>query len=213
MVAAGVTLTVRTLPSVDRLYFWALQVTFESRFGGARGTAHLGMMWNPRHPDSNAANWGGYAPGGTVLGGPAAGLPSATANPNTFDYRWEPGRPYRLSIERGADGWLGTITDAGGRATLLRTLGAGGRRLSGIGVWSEVFADCDHPTAGVEWSEPWQRSEDGLVVRPDRCRLTYQDEGRGGCTNTSTTVAGTALVQRTNVERPNGDGDTIAWPG
>lgn len=213
MVAAGVTLTVRELPVVERLYFWAMQVGFEGRFGGARGAAHLGLMWNPRHPSSNAANWGGYDPSGTVLGGPPAGLRSATGNPNTFDYRWEAGRPYRLRVERGEGGWLGTVTDDDGGTTVVRTLVVGGaRRLTGLGVWSEVFADCDHPPAEVAWSDPWQEVADGPIERPDRCRLTYQEEQRGGCTNTATTVEGRAVVQRTNAERPNRAGDTLPWP-
>jgi hypothetical protein len=204
---AGVTITIRTPPAAEDLYFWAFQVSFAGRFGRAHGAGHLGVMWNPRHPDHGAANWGGYDPSGTVLPGPAAGLASATHNPNTFDYRWHPGRPYRLTVSRTAGGWHGTVTDADGTATLIRTLAAGGDRLVRFAVWSEVFAACDAPPAEVAWSDPWFGEQ-----RPDRVRLTYQEEQRGGCTNTSTTVEEGVLVQRTTTVRPNRPGDTLPWP-
>jgi hypothetical protein len=211
VVEVEVTLTVTAVPVVDHLYFWAVQVGFAGRLGGRHGAGHLGLMWNPRHPGHGAVNWGGYDPSGRVHDGIPAGLPSATANQNTFDFEWHPGRPYRLRVRQADQGWEGSVIDADGVTTVVRTMLAGGQRLTGVGVWSEIFARCDDPPAAVTWSEPRQRDAAGFDHRPEQVRLTYQEEGRGGCDNTATTVAGGILVQTTNTSRPNRAGDVLAW--
>jgi hypothetical protein len=210
VVEASVTLTVLRAPVVDHLYFWALQVSFAERSGRLRGSAHLGLQWYHAHPGHGAVNWGGNDPSGAELDGIPAGLPSATGNPNTFDYPWKPGRPYRLRVHRTDEGWRGTVTDDTGRETAVRTLTVGGERLRVLGVWSEVFARCDHPPAAVRWSHPLVVTRGGLSRRPQRVQLTYQPEADGGCTNTATTARGWLLAQQTNAGRPPG-GD-LAWP-
>lgn len=211
VVEAGVTFTTTVAPVVDHLYFWAMQVSFGGSWGGRHGGGHLGLMWNPRHPGRGAVNWGGYDPSGRVLEGVPAGLASSTGNQNTFDYRWDPGRSYRLRVRRAEQGWEGSVTDDGGHTTVVRTITAGGSRLTDLAVWSEVFARCDDPPATVRWSDPALVDTRGQVLRPDRVRLTYQAAERGGCDNTSTTVVAGRLEQTTNSARPNRDGDVLAW--
>src|SRR6516165_4743814 len=101
LVEASVTLVVPALPSVTRLYFWALQVSFADGAG-----AHLGLQWGA-DPITRMqhVNWGGYGPSGAELSGSTSNLPSSFANPNTRDYDWKPGRPYQLRISRQAGGW------------------------------------------------------------------------------------------------------------
>ena len=54
----SVTLEVLQPPTVDRLYFWALQADFATGDAGRRpaGGAHLGLQWHPQHPGSTAVN-------------------------------------------------------------------------------------------------------------------------------------------------------------
>ena len=52
VVAVEVTLEVVEAPVVDRLYFWALQATFNDATTD-HGGAHLGLQCNPRYPGSS----------------------------------------------------------------------------------------------------------------------------------------------------------------
>src|SRR4051794_25339290 len=114
LVSVQATLEVLQQPVVPRLYFWALQASFLDG-PRSRGAAHIGLQWNPRHPDSTAVNWGGYADAGNVqsiLTGTTSPLPSTPADPNTRDYPWHQGVGYRLGISRAPEGgWRGDITD------------------------------------------------------------------------------------------------------
>src|SRR5437763_4847988 len=134
LVSASGTLEVLTPPAVDHLYFWALQVAFP----GA-GAAHLGLQWNERHPGFGAVNWGGYAADGSLLPGTESPLPSTPADPNTRDYPWEPGRPYRLRVHRVDEGaWRGGVTDLRlDNTDTVRDLSAAARYLGDPMVWSE----------------------------------------------------------------------------
>jgi len=211
IVEIGVTFTVTVPPVVDHLYFWAMQASFGGPLGGRHGAGHLGLMWNPRHPYRGAVNWGGYGSAGRVLDGIPAGLASSTGNQNTFDFRWDPARPYRLRVRRVEQGWEGSVTDADGNTTVVRTITAGGSRLTDVAVWSEVFARCDDPPVTVEWTDPVLVDTRDQEVRPDRVRLTYQTAERGGCDNTATTIQSGRLEQSTTTVRPNRDGDVLAW--
>ena len=146
----AVTLEIVEPPVVPQLYFWAMQASFVER-GRRVGGAHLGLQWYSLHPGSTAVNWGGYRDGAGELEGEASQLPSATGNPNTRDFMWLPGRPYRLRISGDGDGWWsGEITDlTTGEATVVRRLYGGGTELSEPVVWSEVFARCDDPSVTV----------------------------------------------------------------
>jgi hypothetical protein len=192
LVEASVNLIVPTLPSVPRLYFWALQVSFSSGAG-----AHLGLQWGADPPARlRHVNWGGYGPTGAELSGETSGLPSSFANPNTRDYDWEPGHPYRLRISREARGWAGCVDD-----TLVRHLDAPGDILRDPMVWSEVFADCDDPAVSVHWSDLEVVTRSGRRLQINSATVRYQSHQEGGCDNTSTESAGRAFVQTTNVAR------------
>lgn len=197
VVAASVALVVEAAPAVPDLYFWALQASFVDGAGGRRGGGHVGLQWHRAHPASRAVNWGGYGPDGRVLDGSPSPLPSATGNPNTRDLWWEPGRPYTLTIERAErDGWAGTV---GG--VRVRTLEAGGDRLDGLMVWSEVFARCDAPPVAVRWSGFRATTTDGRVVAPDAVHVNYQRHADGGCDNSTALANGDAVRQITGTER------------
>jgi len=219
-----VTLEVLDPPTVPRLYFWALQVDVADYSGRPAGGAHLGLQWHPAHPGSTAVNWGGYDAGGTVLHGSESDLPSATANPHTRDLPWRPGRPYRLTVARvepgpaatgpiGAVAWRGSVTDlVTGTTTVVRDLYPAGDRIIGVVMWSEVFARCDDPTVTVRWSAPTVRHLDGTVSSPRDVVCSYQSVADGGCTNTSSEVDGTGLVQRTAVGRAHLAGTRLTVP-
>ncbi len=192
LVEASVQLVVPELPSVPRLYFWALQVSFSDGSG-----AHLGLQWGADPPRRlRHVNWGGYGPSGTELSGGTSSLPSSFSNPNTRDYDWEPGRTYRLRIRREARGWAGWVDD-----TLVRCLDAHGDALRDPMVWSEVFADCDDPAISVRWSDLVVVTRSGRHVAVDAVVARYQARQEGGCDNTSSSVHGGAFVQSTNAMR------------
>ncbi|HVE47855.1 MAG TPA: hypothetical protein VNA57_14045 [Acidimicrobiales bacterium] len=192
-------------PAVDRLYFWALQVSFDGA-GGEAGGAHIGLQWNRSHPGSRAVNWGGYGAGGRVLSGTTSPLPSQPRDPNTRDYPWQPHRPYLLRVH-GAPGaagaWRGEVTDlVTGEATVIRDLAGGGEHLARPLVWSEVFARCDHPSVTVRWSRLQAVGPDGTERVPRAVAVSYEPTAAGGCDNTTVQDAGAgALLQITNTPR------------
>ena len=200
----AVRLLVPELPVEPRLYFWALQVSSHAGAG-----AHLGLQWGadaPRH--MRHINWGGYGAGGRELSGSPSALPSSFANPNTRDYDWEPGHPYRLRIAADGEGWAGWVND-----TLVRHLDVRERSLISPMMWSEVFADCDHPSVTVRWSDPTVVTRSGEHV-PIRAVVThYQSLGDGGCTNTSSTVDGDSFLQTTSTPRVTPPGTRLALIG
>ena len=209
--SAHAVLEVRAAPRVERLYFWALQVTFADG-PSLRGGAHTGLQWNPRYPGSTAVNWGGYGAGGGLLDGTESPLPAATGDRNTRDYRWEPGIPYRLEVSPAgrAGWWRATVTDlASGRATVIRDLAGTGGSLVAPVVWSEVFARCDDPPVEVRWSDLGGTALDGSSWRPAAVRVSYQAVGAGGCSNTDVAGDGDGLLQRTSVERTVPDGSFL----
>ncbi len=53
----AVTLEVLEPPSVDRLYFWALQASFLDA-SGSQGAGHLGLQWNPALPGPQSGQLG-----------------------------------------------------------------------------------------------------------------------------------------------------------
>jgi hypothetical protein len=202
------TLTIVEPPRVNRLYFWALQASFADAAGTKYGGAHLGLQWHDGHPGHTAANWGGYRPEGGELAGSESPLPSTRGNLNTRDFAWVPGRPYRLTIRRADDdsGWAGLVD-----GVALRVLHAGGDRLTGPMVWSEVFARCDDPTVVVQWSDFEVRGPGG-TARPRRVRVNYQAKTNGGCDNTTVEAAGDGFRQVTNAPRAVAGGTELPVP-
>jgi len=194
IVEVSATLTIVQPPAVERLYFWALQATFEHR-GQRFGGGHLGLQWHPGHPGRTAANWGGYhAGGGGELSGTESPRPSVRGNANTRDFDWVPERPYRLTIRRsaGGDGWAGLVDDEE-----LRVLHVGGGELTNVMVWSEVFARCDNLSVTVRWSDLEAVTSAGTRVRPEAVLATYQSRADGGCDNTTAVlVADTGAIEQ-----------------
>lgn len=206
----SVTFEVLEPPTISKLYFWALQVSFMN--GASRtGGAHFGLQHNPAYPEACGVNWGGYHDGAGELEGSVSDLPSAPNNINTRDYRWFPNRQYRHRIYRSQDrGWRGAITDLQtGEVTVVRDLWVAADSLTNPMVWSEVFADCDDPSVLVRWTDLEVITTTGEVLRPDAVHLNYQTYENGGCANTNTATSGNGFVQRTNTERINRTGTRL----
>ena len=104
-----------------------------------------------------------------------------------------------VTRDEAVGGWTGWVDDLP-----VRHLFAGGRELTGLMVWSEVFARCDDPPAAVRWSDLLgARRAPAPTHRPDRLTVSYQAVTDGGCSNTDVRVApdGRSVEQRT-VDRP-----------
>jgi len=199
----SVSLTVLEPPAVPRLYFWALQASF-----GPGAGAHLGLQWGADAPRRLLhVNWGGYGSGGGELRGSESVFPSSFGNPNTRDFDWDPGRPYRLTITSDDEGWAGRVDRA-----LVRHLRAPGDVLTSPMVWSEVFADCDHPSVAVRWSDPEVVTRSGSRLAVGAVTVSYQDRRSGGCDNISSTVDDHGFVQRTATHRVTPPGAVLQLP-
>ena len=206
-------------PSVPRLYFWALQVDFAAA-DRLCGSAHLGLQWNRRHPGSTAANWGGYRPDGSQLGGSDPALPAIGRDMNTVAFPWVAGHRYELRIARrgpgpkGGHAWAGSVTDLeSGEEQTVRDLHSAGEHLLRPVVWSEVFARCEHPTVAVRWSSLRAVTADGNLVRPAGVRVGYQAEAAGGCSNTTAGVDQIGVMQITDAARRVPRGVLLPIPG
>jgi hypothetical protein len=212
-VSCSATLEVTHAPTVDKLYFWALQATFVDSRGKEFGGAHTGLQWNPHYPGNRAINWGGYDASGSVtaiLAGSLSPMPSAPNDVNTRDFAWEVGVPYRFDISHTSAGWLGEVTnESTGKKAEIRTLFAGGDRLTGFVCWSEIFADCDDPSASVKWSHLSATTASGRVVKPSGVTLSYP--AGGDCPNNDTRLdADKVIVQTTNGTRSGHDGQLLS---
>lgn len=198
------TLEVLRPPQVTRLYFWAVQASFEDD-GSHVGAGHLGLQWGAEAVPRRYVNWGGYASGGAVLDGTVSPLPSSLDDPNTRDFQWDEARPYRLRIHRSperAGAWRGDVTDmVTGIVTVVRDLFSPGARLAHPVVWSEVFADCDAPQVAVRWSGLEALTLSGRSLPAVAVRTTYQSRQEGGCDNTTALPDGTGVIQLTNADR------------
>lgn len=181
--------------------------------------------------------------GGAVLPGTRSHLPGFVDDPNTLSYEWTPGREYRLRISsspeiRGA--WRAEVTDLlTGLSTTVRdllprpTLRSGGgllRRLVSPGaqspgdagdaafllrpiIWSEVFAECDDPSASVRWSDLQAIDQQGRTLRPEAVVANYQSEAEGGCYNTDSSLDDEGgLLQTTNTRRLTSQGTVVRLP-
>ncbi|MDH3296019.1 MAG: hypothetical protein OER95_17010 [Acidimicrobiia bacterium] len=213
LVEVSADLKVVDQPVVDKLYFWALQVNFVGR-GADRGGAHTGLQYHPAYPGGRAVNWGGYHPGGRgELDGSISELPSALDNVNTRDYHWRSGRPYRLRVfSPDAGRWRATVTDTTtGAETVIRDLHVDAEHLVRPMVWSEVFADCDHPSVTIRWSNLNATLASGGTVTALSVRTNYQSHGDGGCANTTSSVDpdGRGFLQQTNTARVVGGGTIL----
>ena len=199
-------------PAVDRLYFFALQASFWGH--QHEGGAHTGLQWNPRYPGSRAVNWGGYHRNGIILDGTKSPLPSAPNDPNTRDFAWQAGSRYRLSIGPAIHDHLWPARIEGldtGENVTIRELISSGDHLRAPVIWSEVFADCDHPPAAVRWSAMTAITSSGESITVNRGRVSYQSHSAGGCANTNVLADGDGVVQRSNCERTTPDDAMLGW--
>jgi hypothetical protein len=196
----SVTLTIDHEPAHGHLVFWALQVGFVSGWGSVGG-AHLGLQWNRSHPGSRAVNWGGYDHQGRVLAGSRSPLVSTPNNPNTRDYAWESGQPYRLTVRAGSEAghWTGSV-EAFGHEQVIRDLFVPAEALVRPMVWSEVFARCDDPPVSATWRDPVAHTARG-PMGPSAYRVSYQSEDAGGCSNTDVEWTENGIRQVTSVDR------------
>jgi hypothetical protein len=189
-------------PTAPKLYFWALQASFEQT-GRNRGGAHFGLQHHPQYPGSGAVNWGGYQDTGGELSGSSSDLVSALNNVNTRNYRWEARRPYRYRIYQAAENrWRGSITDLVTETeTVVRDLYVEADFLISPMVWTEAFAGCGDAPSGVRWSDLEGITYDGQRHPVSTVTVNYQSFADGGCTNTNVTMDGSGFVQRTGVPR------------
>ena len=212
LLAVAAVLEVRMVPQVWQLYFWALQASFHDGTS-SRGAGHLGLQWAAAAPPVRSVNWGGYDADGGVLAGTASGLPSTSGNPNTRDYPWREGRPYRLRIGKAPDGsgaWRGEVAEVGSTTvTVVRDLFAPAPYLAEPVVWSEVFADCDAPSTAVRWSELEAQTASGRWLKAPAVTVGYQRHSEGGCDNTTAVADDTGVLQVTNAERTTAAGSRL----
>jgi hypothetical protein len=203
----AVTLEVLEPPSVDRLYFWAVQASFLDS-AGSHGAGHLGLQWNPRFPGHTAVNWGGYATQGAILPGSGSALPSTPQDANTRDFPWLAGRKYRLRIYPSPEvGWRGEVTDLDTAVvTVVRDLHAGGDHLGRVVVWTELFCQCSDPRSVVAWSEPVAIALNSEQLIPRAFRVNYQVDG---CPNTNVYSDGHRVHQATASERTTPQGSLM----
>ena len=202
LISVSATIEVLEPPQVDRLFFWALQASFNK---GSRkvGAGHFGLQHYSRHPGSCAVNWGGYFSGGGELPGSDSPLPSAAGNVNTRDYLWEPNRQYRYRIAPSSGrGWQGSVTDLGsGQETVVRELHVDADGLTSPVVWTESFAHCDEPGVAVRWSDIEVVTRRGKLVRPGSGTTNYQTVADGGCSNSTFELDSVGVIQRTGTSR------------
>ncbi len=177
-------------PEVERLFFWALQVSFLEG-GKPFGAGHMGLQYHPDYPGGGAVNWGGYhgsaSTGSGELPGSALNISSTLNNPNTGDYPWLPGRNYLYRIYRSPErGWRGSVTDTEtGIETVIRDLWCPGSELGQIVVWTEAFAHCDEQSVSIQWSGFQAITRSGTILQPDGLRVNYQRVADGGCITTN----------------------------
>lgn len=206
-------------PSNPRLYFWAIQASFASA-ATLHGGAHLGLQWNTKFPGGCAANWGGYAPDGSLLWGSDSLLPSARNDPNTRDYPWIAGHRYRLRIARSGEridgmvAWRGTVTHLeSGIETRIRDLHTRGEHLIRPMVWTESFARCEQPTVVARWSDLRAVTADGSDLHTSHVRVNYQSRADGGCDNTTVGLDEIGILQMTNARRRVPQDAVLPVPG
>lgn len=209
----SVTLTVPRRPDLDRLVSFAIQGAFVKP---GRGSCHLGLQHHPRFPNRGAVIWGGYNSKGETLEGSESLLPSATGDPTTRDFFWLPDTPYQLTIERGDERpegtfpWTGSVTDLdSGERTVIRDIISQSPHLRAPVMYIEAYAPCDGPRFEARWSNAIVVLADSGVRAVSSMRVDYQPHAAGGCTNTNSSVEGSAFVQRSGQLRTTKPGTTI----
>ena len=94
-------------------------------------------------------------------------------------------------------------------STVIRDLHPAGDRISGVTMWSEVFARCDDPSVAIRWSDAEALLNTGSQVLPSGFRVNYQSHQDGGCANSDSSCDEVGIVQRTTVQRDTLQGQVI----
>jgi len=242
LVEASAVLEVLVPPVAPALYFWALQVDFFDERGvwGGGHTGLQWNPRYPGGTAVNWGGYAARQLGGAVLEGTVSGLPGFADDPHTLAYHWSPGREYRLRVYRSPENlgaWRAEVVDVlSGEASVIRDLLPGRIQDRGIlskllfrqrdpakgtaeagylarpMVWSEVFADCDAPSASIRWSDLQAVDEEGVLLRPEAVAVNYQSVAEGGCTNTSVSVDSIGFAQTTNTARTIEQGTSLVLP-
>jgi hypothetical protein len=147
-----------------------------------------------------------------VLDGTDSPLPGIPGDRNTRNYPWREGTPYRFTIHRGAVGWAASVTDVAADATVtIRELYAGGDRLGGFVMWSELFCRGDDPTTVVRWSEPRVVTASGQVLAPAGVQATFPGGEQWRRLNAVTDEVG--VLQVTDARRTTKNMTALRLPG
>lgn len=214
----SVTLKIEKEPQVNDIYFWAISADFYDESLRV-GMGHLGLYLGDTtardtsyFPYSHGTQWTGYKY-------PTDAPYRITSFPddNNVDYSWKQGGAYRLTIKRTSDNpkvWSGYVSDLNNSKTILiGTLNTGGTLMGGVvGVWSEIFAQCNSPSTSVTWSDFEGITEDGTSVKINAFRVNYPKHYSGGCTNTNSELINSEIRQTTNIERKVKQGTIIYVP-
>lgn len=185
-------------PTVDDLYFWALQCSFYDASDNELGGAHTGLQWNSSHPENNAVNWGGYDNLSVELPGSVSQFPSTPDNDNTRDYLWNVGQTYHLRIWVSDPGEISASIDG----ELIRTLICDDTvKLGSYTMWSEIFAQCSDPSVTVKWENMRIINMSDDEVLETEFFINYQAEENDGCLNTNTYEYNESIRQQTNTTR------------
>ena len=145
-----------------------------------------------------------------VIRATTTAVTAVDGNANTRLFAWEPGVAHRLRVHRSPTGygWRASVDEV-----VVRDLFAGGEHVTGLMVWSEVFAACDDPSVVVRWSRFAAVDEAGTAVVPSAVAVTYQAFGDGGCTNTDVSADDVGVRQVTGVPRRAPHGTVFQLPG
>lgn len=207
------TITVTNPPTVPKLYFWALQVNFESD-NRKQGGAHFGLQHHSQYQNNGAINWGGYFDLGGELEGTTSNLKSDLNNVNTRNYQWQSNIAYEYKIQKTSDGnWLGSITNLEtGEQTHVRELFCDAEYITNPMVWTECFANHDDPSTTVAWSNLKAISTDGKEHKITSAEINYQKISDGGSANTNSYIHQSSFIQQTNTQRTNLSQTSISIP-
>ena len=178
IVAASARLIVEAAPPVDELYFWALQASFTDGSGRRARRRPPGPAVARRRTRAPAPPTGAATrPAAAILPGSESALPSAHRQRQHPRPGGSRACPTALDDRAGAP--AAGLGRARSTAPSCARLAAGGDRLDGLMVWSEVFARCDDPPVAVRWSGFAATVADRrgpLARRP--CAVNYQARGR-----------------------------------
>lgn len=196
-VKASAKLTLPTAPTVEDLYYWAMQVSFYDGSGTLVGGAHTGLQWIPGYIDNKAVNWGGYDADDVILTGTESAFPSSLDNDNTRDYDWATNTEYTFEVSYvGSDYWRATVNGV----TIRDLLVPGGVYIASPAIWSEIFAACDSPAHSARWRDLTLTDETDTEYEFYEMFRTFSTD-IDACTNTNSSTDGEYYVVSSGTTR------------